>query len=82
LDNRLFDSDITLSEQQKISLIKGIARGLYHLHSNNIVHRDLAARNVLVRLPTNDTSHIIVRLLTKTIHLPNSSTSQAPLRYL
>ncbi len=50
LDNRLFDSDVTLSQQQKIALVKGIARGLYHLHTNNIVHRDLAARNVLVSL--------------------------------
>lgn len=48
LDNRLFDSDVTMTQQQKIALIKGIARGLYHLHTNNIVHRDLAARNVLV----------------------------------
>jgi predicted Ser/Thr protein kinase len=48
LDNRLFDSDVTMTQQQKIALIKGIARGLYHLHTNNIVHRDLAARNVLL----------------------------------
>ena len=48
LDNRLFDSDVTMTQQQKIALIKGISRGLYHLHTNNIVHRDLAARNVLV----------------------------------
>jgi len=31
-----------------ISLIKGIASGMYHLAAENIVHRDLAARNVLL----------------------------------
>eukprot|EP00029_Vermamoeba_vermiformis_P007415 TRINITY_DN320_c0_g1_i4.p1 TRINITY_DN320_c0_g1~~TRINITY_DN320_c0_g1_i4.p1 ORF type:complete len:763 (+),score=94.63 TRINITY_DN320_c0_g1_i4:773-3061(+) len=48
LDNRLFDSDVTMTPQQKVALVKGVARGLYHLHTNNIVHRDLAARNVLL----------------------------------
>jgi serine/threonine protein kinase len=48
LDNRLFDSDVTMTQQQKVELVKGVARGLYHLHTNNIVHRDLAARNVLL----------------------------------
>jgi serine/threonine protein kinase len=34
---------------QKVSILKGIASGMMHLHSERIVHRDLAARNVLVR---------------------------------
>jgi serine/threonine protein kinase len=29
-------------------IIVGIARGMLHLHLENIVHRDLAARNVLL----------------------------------
>jgi serine/threonine protein kinase len=37
---------LTAAEQQ--TLVKGIAFGLLHLHSHNIVHRDLAARNILV----------------------------------
>jgi serine/threonine protein kinase len=31
-----------------LRIIKGIAAGVYHLHSENIVHRDLAARNILM----------------------------------
>jgi serine/threonine protein kinase len=37
-----------LSEKEKIELVKGIARGMLHLHKHNIVHRDLAARNILL----------------------------------
>jgi serine/threonine protein kinase len=37
-----------LNDEQIIDYAFGIARGMLHLHLNNIVHRDLAARNVLV----------------------------------
>jgi serine/threonine protein kinase len=29
-------------------MMEGIARGMLHLHLENIVHRDLAARNILL----------------------------------
>jgi serine/threonine protein kinase len=29
-------------------IVEGVARGMLHLHLENIVHRDLAARNVLL----------------------------------
>jgi serine/threonine protein kinase len=48
LDKLLFDKSNRLSEEKKIDLVKGIARGMLHLHNNNIVHRDLAARNILL----------------------------------
>jgi serine/threonine protein kinase len=32
----------------QIRILLGIARGMYHLHSENIIHRDLAARNILL----------------------------------
>jgi mitogen-activated protein kinase kinase kinase 11 len=44
----LFDSNVKLSEEHKIRLIRGIAAGMLHLHKHNIVHRDLAARNILL----------------------------------
>lgn len=49
LDAVLFKQSNEFSAQSQFKLIMGIARGLLHLHKNNIVHRDLAARNVLVR---------------------------------
>lgn len=32
----------------RVNFALDIARGMYHLHSENIVHRDLAARNILL----------------------------------
>lgn len=34
--------------QQKLEFMLGIVRGIFHLHSEQIVHRDLATRNVLL----------------------------------
>jgi serine/threonine protein kinase len=48
LDKLLFESDDKLTEEEMISLVRGISRGVYHLHKYNIVHRDLAARNILL----------------------------------
>jgi serine/threonine protein kinase len=48
LDKLLFDSNVKLSEEHKIRLVRGIAAGMLHLHKHNIIHRDLAARNILL----------------------------------
>jgi serine/threonine protein kinase len=48
LDKLLFQTNITLSDEQKMRLVRGIAAGMLHLHKHNIVHRDLAARNILL----------------------------------
>jgi serine/threonine protein kinase len=48
LDKTLFDSDVKLSKKDQINIIWNIAKGIYHLHVNNIIHRDLAARNILI----------------------------------
>jgi serine/threonine protein kinase len=44
----LFDLFKPLSDEDKMNLVKGIARGMLHLHNHSIVHRDLAARNILL----------------------------------
>ncbi len=48
LDTLLFDRDEKLLIAKQLSIASSIAKGLNHLHSNNIAHRDLAARNVLM----------------------------------
>jgi serine/threonine protein kinase len=48
LDKLLFDVKKKLPLANKIELIRGIAAGMSHLHSHNIIHRDLAARNILL----------------------------------
>eukprot|EP00029_Vermamoeba_vermiformis_P009922 TRINITY_DN510_c0_g3_i1.p1 TRINITY_DN510_c0_g3~~TRINITY_DN510_c0_g3_i1.p1 ORF type:complete len:1064 (+),score=137.54 TRINITY_DN510_c0_g3_i1:207-3398(+) len=48
LDDKLFNLSHTITAQQQIDIVLGIAKGLYHLHKNNIVHRDLAVRNILM----------------------------------
>jgi predicted Ser/Thr protein kinase len=48
LDKRLYDQASPLSYADKLRLVVGISKGLFHLHNNNIVHRDLAARNILL----------------------------------
>lgn len=48
LDKLLYDMEETLSTEKQLSIINAIAKGLNHLHENNIVHRDLAARNILM----------------------------------
>jgi serine/threonine protein kinase len=47
LDKKLF-SGKRLTEEEKLNFVKGIARGMLHLHNHHIVHRDLAARNILL----------------------------------
>lgn len=49
LDKLVQDSKFKPSLALHLELISGIARGMLHLHKNNIIHRDLAARNILVR---------------------------------
>jgi serine/threonine protein kinase len=48
LDEMLFDHSKRITPAYQYRLIFGIAKGLLHLHLNNIVHRDVAARNILV----------------------------------
>jgi serine/threonine protein kinase len=48
LDKLLIDPNVMLTNERKIELVRGIARGVFHLHKHNIIHRDLAARNILL----------------------------------
>lgn len=48
LDKLLFEKKQPITNEAKIQFVKGIARGMLHLHNHNIIHRDLAARNILL----------------------------------
>jgi len=50
LDKLLYErhDEQGITNERKIELTQGIARGIFHLHKHNIVHRDLAARNILL----------------------------------
>ena len=48
LDKKLQDSDRPLNWKQRANISVGIARGLHHLHANNVVHGDIKGTNILL----------------------------------
>jgi len=45
----LLMSDKKIDNSDIVKIIKGVGRGLLHLHMEGVVHRDLAARNILLK---------------------------------
>jgi len=62
LDKLLYDTSKDITNTYKMSLIKGIAMGMDHLHKANILHKDLASRNILVRVVFYFLSSYILQL--------------------
>eukprot|EP01118_Nematostelium_gracile_P013630 TRINITY_DN5171_c0_g1_i1.p1 TRINITY_DN5171_c0_g1~~TRINITY_DN5171_c0_g1_i1.p1 ORF type:complete len:323 (+),score=89.43 TRINITY_DN5171_c0_g1_i1:110-1078(+) len=50
LRSLLDDKSTEITFLQTISIAREIAKGVNHLHSQNIIHRDLSARNILVSI--------------------------------
>ena len=48
LSNKLLDTERPLNWKQRANIAVGIARGLYHLHANNVVHGDIKGLNILL----------------------------------
>jgi len=46
--NAFLQTEAAITPELVEKIVKGIARGMLHLHLEHIVHRDLAARNVLL----------------------------------
>eukprot|EP01116_Phalansterium_solitarium_P000105 TRINITY_DN10066_c0_g1_i1.p1 TRINITY_DN10066_c0_g1~~TRINITY_DN10066_c0_g1_i1.p1 ORF type:complete len:234 (+),score=21.71 TRINITY_DN10066_c0_g1_i1:597-1298(+) len=54
--------DPWVSGSSLVRLSADIARGLQHLHENNLLHCDLAARNVLLELPDSGYGQPVARI--------------------
>jgi len=64
-------------------VIKGIAAGVLHLHSEGIVHRDLAARNILISKQAAKVSDFGLSRVTETDESANTTTSNVgPLKWM
>jgi len=86
LDKILFPStsqEIIITIEEKIEMIKEIARGMLHLHSNNVIHRDLAARNVLISRGQPKISDFgLSRTLTSQLSEGKTNHTVGPLRWM
>ena len=82
LDTLLFDSNAVLADSEKIKLVSGIARGMLHLHKNNLVHRDLAARNVLLQRGVPKVSDFGMSRLLQTDAATKTYSNIGPIRWM
>lgn len=83
LDNLLFDSTQPISTAKQIHIANSIAKGLYHLHENNIVHRDLAARNILMHNGEPKISDFgMSRIIKEETQAGKTTTSIGPIRWM
>ena len=48
LHGKLENTEDPLTWRQRANIAIGIARGLYHLHTNNVVHGDIKGQNILL----------------------------------
>jgi serine/threonine protein kinase len=60
LENMLHDENFIINEELYISIGLDIAKGMYHIHSENMIHCDLSARNLLLYKYQNNTYTIKV----------------------
>ncbi len=83
LDNVLFNTDKLSSPAEQIALAEAIARGIDHLHQNNIVHRDLAVRNILLHHGEPKISDFgMSRKLKELSEVGKTATNIGPLRWM
>eukprot|EP01118_Nematostelium_gracile_P007130 TRINITY_DN2304_c0_g1_i1.p1 TRINITY_DN2304_c0_g1~~TRINITY_DN2304_c0_g1_i1.p1 ORF type:complete len:531 (-),score=133.00 TRINITY_DN2304_c0_g1_i1:70-1662(-) len=75
-----------LPEKEIISLLKGIAAGVSHIHSEKMVHRDLACRNILLSRSKNGLNAVIADFgFTRKLTAGNSGTTRStvgPVRWM
>ncbi len=83
LDTILFKTEKLRSPAEQIALAEAIARGIDHLHQNNIVHRDLAVRNILLHHGEPKISDFgMSRKLKEVSQVGKTATTIGPLRWM
>jgi serine/threonine protein kinase len=83
LDKMLYDDNYSLSTEQTLEIVTGIARGMYHLHRNSIIHRDLAARNILLASGRPKISDFgLARVVDKQSQSGQTKSNIGPLRWM
>jgi hypothetical protein len=82
LDTMLFDSNTVITDEMKVKFASGIARGMLHLHTNNLVHRDLAARNVLLQRGVPKVSDFGMSRLLQTDVATKTYSNIGPIRWM
>lgn len=83
LDKLLFETAQLKTPAEQIALAEAIARGLDHLHQNNIVHRDLAVRNVLLHHGEPKISDFgMSRKLKEVSQVGKTATNIGPIRWM
>jgi predicted Ser/Thr protein kinase len=83
LDKVLFETKALSTPAEQIALADAIARGIDHLHQNNIVHRDLAVRNILLHRGEPKISDFgMSRKLKEASQVGKTATTIGPLRWM
>jgi hypothetical protein len=82
LDKRLRKTEMSVSE--KMAIMQAVARGVSHLHKQQVVHRDLAARNIL--LTENGKAKVsdlgMSRIVDKFTEKHNTTSNVGPIRWM
>lgn len=76
-----------LTPEETLRLLKGIAAGMAHLHSEGLVHRDIASRNILLHQESGQLKAVIsdfgfTRQVNKDTEMAVTGTDMGPVRWM
>ncbi len=82
LDTKLFQTSQELNTADQLAMVSSIAKGLYHLHKNQIVHRDMAARNILLNFNQPKISDFGLSRLVNDTQKGTTRSNVGPIRWM
>ncbi len=83
LDTKLFDTKQAWTVAEQLRTVNGIAKGLFHLHKNQIIHRDISARNILLNYNQPKISDFgLSRLVSDTKKGSTTKSNVGPIRWM